>query len=363
MHFAQRATTAVALVLCGVVSQSHAQDGQWINLFDGETLYGWTSLGDAQWSVADGAIAAKEGTGGLIATTSKFQDFELNVQIKIKEGCSTGLVFRASLEGHPAENGSSVIWLDEPKGGGSKWRNIQITARGADVQVAVDGNNTVALGTNVVGRIGLLYHHNGGAEVALKDVKLRPLGMNPLFNGTDLTGWNIIPERKSVFSVVDGALNIKNGNGQIETAGTYRNFTLQLDVFSNGDHLNSGVFYRTPVGVFWKGYESQLRNQWQGDDRTKPVDFGTGGIYGNQPTRKVIPSDREWFTKTIVVDGNHVAVWINGYQVSDYTDERPVHKDDGKVGYVPSAGTINLQGHDPTTDLSFKNILIQEYPN
>ena len=34
---------------------------------------------------------------------------------------------------------------------------------------------------------------------------------------------------------------------------------------------------------------------------------------------------------------------------------------DGKRGYVPEAGTIHLQGHDPTTDLSFKNIQIQEY--
>jgi hypothetical protein len=126
--------------------------------------------------------------------------------------------------------------------------------------------------------------------------------------------------------------------------------------------LNSGVFFRTPPGVFWKGYESQVRNQWQGDDRSKPVDFGTGGNYGNQPARRVVPSDHEWFTKTIVCDGNHAAVWIDGYQVSDYLDLRAVSDNaDGKAGYVSAAGTINLQGHDPTTDLSFKNILIQDY--
>ena len=34
-----------------------------------------------------------------------------------------------------------------------------------------------------------------------------------------------------------------------------------------------------------------------------------------------------------------------------------------KEGFVGEAGTIHLQGHDPTTDLSFKNINIQEYPN
>lgn len=355
-------TLALAVALCASAFTARAQDGQWINLFDGETLYGWTALGDAQWKVADGAITAEEGTGGLIATTSRFQNFELTAQVKLKENTTSGILFRGALEGHPSENGSSVLWLKEAKGNESKWRNVKIVARGADVQIAVDGEHQVLNGTNTRGRIGLLYHHNNGATVAIKDVKLRPLGMAPLFNGKDLTGWNSIPDRKSVFSVVDGTLNIKNGNGQIETAGTYRDFTLQLDVFSNGTHLNSGVFFRTPVGVFWKGYESQLRNQWQGDDRTKPVDYGTGGNYGNQPARKVVPSDKEWFTKTIVVDGNHAAVWINGYQVSDYTDERMVNDNaDGKAGYVAAAGTINLQGHDPTTDLSFKNILIQEY--
>jgi len=53
-------------------------------------------------------------------------------------------------------------------------------------------------------------------------------------------------------------------------------------------------------------------------------------------------------------------VWVNGYQTADFTDTRPVSEDaNGKNGYVSTAGTINLQGHDPTTDLSFKNIHIQ----
>ena len=33
--------------------------------------------------------------------------------------------------------------------------------------------------------------------------------------------------------------------------------------------------------------------------------------------------DLKWFYKTIVADGPHVAVWVNGYQVTDWTDTRP----------------------------------------
>ncbi|MCC6143404.1 MAG: DUF1080 domain-containing protein, partial [Candidatus Hydrogenedentes bacterium] len=110
------------------------------------------------------------------------------------------------------------------------------------------------------------------------------------------------------------------------------------------------------------GYESQVRNQWLKDDRTKPVDFGTGGMYGVQEARKVNSTDGEWFSKTIIANGNHFAVWVNGLLVSDFVDTRPISEEsDGKNGYVPAAGTINLQGHDPTTDLSFKNMNIQVY--
>ena len=186
--------------------------------------------------------------------------------------------------------------------------------------------------------------------------------MESIFNGRNLDGWNVIPDRASVFTVVDGAINIKDGNGQIETAGVYKDFLLQLDIISSGEHLNSGVFFRGPVGVFWKGYESQVRNEWTGSNRNDPVDFGTGGNYGNQPARMVVSSDHEWFKKTIVCDGNHTAIWINGYLVSDFTDVRPASRQsDGKNGYVSGPGTIHLQGHDPTTDLSFKNIGIQVY--
>ena len=361
-----RTLAALTLSLTLFAAAAPAEDaGSWINLFDGETLYGWSALGDAQWKVDEGAIAFSEGTGGLLATTSQFADFELTASIRLKAGCSSGLAFRAALDGHPTENGSSVLWLSERKDSESPWREINIVARGKDVTVTVDGKTVEHLaGDRTLGHIALLYHHNEKARVAMKDVRLRPLDLESIFNGKNLKQWNIIPDRKSKFSVVDGAINITDGNGQIETEGVYMNFLLQMDIISNGKHLNSGVFFRTPVGHFWQGYESQVRNQFGRNDRTRPVDYGTGGNYGNQAARKVVSSDFEWFTKTIVANSNHTAVWIDGYQVSDFLDTRPVNRGaNGKVGYVNKAGTINLQGHDPTTDLSFKNILVQQYPD
>lgn len=340
------------------------ETGGWIDLFDGQTTFGWTPFGDAEWEVDDGILQAARGSGGALVTTSQFTDFELTAKVRVKAGCSSGIAVRAGLEGHPSENGSAVVWLHEEARSKPPWRDLRITALGDTLAATVDGKEIPDFASaRARGYIAILYHHNRKAKVEIAEMKLRPLGLRPIFNGTDLSGWNIIPDHRSKFTVVDGAINIKDGNGQIETAGVYKDFLLQLDIFSNGDHLNSGVFFRGPPGQFWKGYESQVRNQWRGDDRTKPVDYGTGGNYGNQPAREVLSSDRQWFRKTIVCEGNHTAVWIDGRLVSDFYDTRPPSlSSNGKEGYVPGPGTIHLQGHDPTTDLSFKNINLQVYP-
>jgi len=186
--------------------------------------------------------------------------------------------------------------------------------------------------------------------------------LKSLFNGKDLKGWTLIPDRKSVYSVTpQGWLNVKNGNGDLQSNAEYGDFVFQLDILSNGTHLNSGVFFRAEKGQFWSGYESQIRNQWEGDDRAKPVDYGTGGIYNRQPARRVVSSDREWFTMTMAAQGPHLATWVNGIQVTDFTDPRPSN-DNARQGYRAKAGVVSLQGHDPTTDLCFRNLQIAELP-
>ena len=103
------------------------------------------------------------------------------------------------------------------------------------------------------------------------------------------------------------------------------------------------------------GYESQIHNGFKGGDRTDPIDCGTGGIFRRQNARRVMADDQEWFAKTIVADGRHFATWVNGYQVADWTDTRKADPNPRR-GLRLEAGTIMIQGHDPTTDLSFRNL-------
>jgi len=358
--------------------------GGWILLFDGETLFGWETHGECKWEAKDGVLMCDTGTDGWIGTTTEFTDFILKLQYRISANGNSGIFFRADKGPQPWITGYEMqIWdEDENNPTGSvygvmkaqhpdgklvtnveKWQDVEIVANGEHMTVTLNGHKVVdgRDGRHRRGVIGVQYHY-ADMKMEVRDVRLKPLGLKSIFNGKDLTGWSIIPGRRSKFAVTpEGWLNIKDGNGQIETTGVWDDFVLQLDIISNGRQLNSGVFFRGDKGKFWSGYESQIRNQWQGNDRTKPVDFGTGGIYFYAPARKVISSDKEWFTKTIVAHGNHMAVWVNGYMVSEYTDIRP-RGSDARRNCRLEAGTISLQGHDPTTDLSFRNIRIGSYP-
>ena len=204
------------------------------------------------------------------------------------------------------------------------------------------------------GRIGLQYRFG---PIEFRNVKLKPLSLQSIFNGRDLAGWRAYPDQKSVYSVTPkGELNVKNGRGQLESEGQYGDFVLLLVVFSNGKQLNSGVFFRSIPGEFQNGYEMQVQNGFKDGDRTKPVDFGTGAIYRRQPARKVMGDDFRWVAMTLVATGNHIASWVDGYQVTDWTDDPGSASDNPSQGLsAPPRAQLIIQGHDPTTDLSFRN--------
>ena len=90
------------------------------------------------------------------------------------------------------------------------------------------------------------------------------------------------------------------------------------------------------------------------------VDAAVGlADFCEQPARKQASKDFEWFTMTVVAQARHLATWVNGVQVTDWTDHRPLN-DNARNGCCLKAGHISIQGHDPTTDLSFRNFRIAE---
>jgi hypothetical protein len=206
-----------------------------------------------------------------------------------------------------------------------------------------------------------------GADFQIKSLEYLPTGSKPIFDGKSLEGWELYqgdPKRElSKFSVTpDGELRVVNGPGDLRTKAQYDNFTLQLQCKTNGTALNSGIFFRCIAGQYQNGYECQIQNGFKDNDRTKPSDFGTGAIYRRLAARKVVANDREWFTLTLVADGPTFATWVNGYPVLLWKDERAPDENPRK-GLRLAAGHLSIQGHDPTTDILFRNLRIQQWPS
>lgn len=347
----------------------------WIQLFDGETTFGWEPIGRAKWAVTDGVLHSDGGKPGWLVTTSEFADFILRFEYRMRKGGLSRVCYRRNRmgEGVAPAFGSGAPKLSRKQAGfiPNVWQPAVIRAQG-DIQIAtLQGakwfDSTDAKFPDPMrgfrrGTIAFAADSSAGRPVELRNICIKPLGLKPIFNGKDLSGWKVFPGKKSVFTVTkDGELSVMNGPGDLQTEKTWADFCLQLDVMTHGEGLNSGVFFRCIPGQFTQGYESQIKNAWKDGDRTKPVDYGTGGIYRRQPARKVVSDDKQWLTKTLIATGRHMAVWVHGYPVTDWTDPRPL-ADNPRKGCRLAAGAISLQGHDPTTNLSFRNIRIAEYP-
>lgn len=322
----------------------------WVLLFDGETTFGWKIDGAAE--VKDGMlILGKDGKPGSAYSTARFGkyaevklDVDGNVQLRklgrvpAEERSKPGEWYTYGLV---AAKGMDTITRSAGRGGYfMNFFSTPAEAEGAPVFVQSFGKG--------VGRV--------------RSVKIRPLEATPLFNGKDLTGWKVFPgeKYKSKFAVTPaGEIGVKDGPGDLQTDKTFDNFVLQLECKTNGKALNSGVFFRCLEGQYQQGYEAQIQNAFVGDDRTKPADFGTGAIYRRIAARKVVSNDNEWFTLTLAADGKHISTWVNGYQTVDWTDDRPA-EENARKGYRAGKGHLSIQGHDPTTDILFRNIRVAE---
>ena len=219
------------------------------------------------------------------------------------------------------------------------------------------------------------------SDVLVSELRLLPVTPVGLINGKDLSGWKIFPDKKSRYSVTqEGYIHVEDGPGDIQSSFQAADFVARLTVRTNGNHLNSGLFFRAIPGEFTQAYEAQIRNQFTpGEsreykiDKFDPVthqpsgstvvkseafDFGTGAIYRRVPARSQAAKDGAWFTMTVAAHGRRMATWVNGIQQVDWIDNRPPNVNP-RQGFRAAKGAFSLQGHDPTTNIDFRSLDIQ----
>jgi hypothetical protein len=360
-----------------MLSEGELADG-WIALFDGVSLFGWSEQkGDANWRVNDGVIVVDEGEQGFLTTTTSFSDYKLKVDFRAADGTNSGIFLHTpqvptdpekdcyELNIAPADNPfptGSLVGRKKVEGDhtSADWQTFEVTMLGDTVIVLLDGREVMNYtDENPLGRGYIALQHREG-KVEFRNIKLQPLELMPMFNGEDLTGWT--EHGESEFTVNDdGELHVAGGKGWLESETALGDFVLQLECKTNAEGLNSGIFFRCIPGEEMNGYESQIHNGYKNGDRSQPVDAGTGAIFRRTTARRVVADDNAWFYKTIIADGPHIAVWVNGFQVTDWTDERQVDANPRR-GLRLEPGTVQIQGHDPTTDVLFRNFRQREQP-
>src|SRR6516162_3729982 len=167
----KQATWAVmlgfALTLATATSGALGQDksaasGDWVSLFDGKTLSGWTSHDDTpgQWTAEDGAITCSGPASHLFSPRGDYKNFKYRAEIKINDGGNSGMYFRTKKEkgfpkGYEAQINSTQ--RDPVKTGSlynhvpvkeilvppDTWFTQEVEAVGDHIVIKVNGKTTV----------------------------------------------------------------------------------------------------------------------------------------------------------------------------------------------------------------------------
>jgi hypothetical protein len=179
-----------------------------------------------------------------------------------------------------------------------------------------------------------------------------------LFDGHSLKGWKV-GENAGTFSVKDGQIVVHGPTAHLFYDGDYKNhvfknFELKVDVMTFPG-ANSGIYFHTQYqdgGWPKTGFEVQVNNSHTDWKRT-------GSLYDVVNIREVYVKDMEWFTEYIKVEGKKVTVKINDKTVVNYAEPGDFKPAPGQMDHFLSSGTFALQGHDPNSEVHFKNIRVK----
>lgn len=185
-------------------------------------------------------------------------------------------------------------------------------------------------------------------------------GWISLFDGKSLDGWKA-NENTDTFKIVDGKIVVHGQRSHLFYVGpvqshNFKNFELKIEIMTF-PKANSGVYFHTEwldMGFPRKGHEVQVNNSHTDPKRT-------AGLYGVKDNYDVVAKDNEWFTMHIIVQGKHVITKVDDKVVVDYIE--PDNESQGRgTGKRVSNGTFALQGHDPGSQIHYKNIRVKPLP-
>ncbi len=127
-----------------------------VTLFNGKDLTGWTPLSDnSQWKAVNGELTNTK-AGANLATSGKYTDFKLHIEVKYPKGGNSGIYLRGRHEVQVEDNGNKEPQSDHLGGiygflipnenvskGPDVWQTFDITFIGRRVTVVLNGKTII----------------------------------------------------------------------------------------------------------------------------------------------------------------------------------------------------------------------------
>ena len=212
-----RSTQIILLLFVLMLSGCHKikkETTPWVDLFDGQTLNGWTIKGgNAQYKVKDGAIVgttANEQLNTFLTSNKLYGDFILELEYKVNPNMNSGIQIRSNSYPHymdgrvhgyqieidPSERGWSAGIYDEARRGWlhpvaddntaakkafkqNDWNHYRVEAIGDTIRTWINGVPAAHLmdDQTASGFIGLQVHgiygdQKPGTEIAWRNIRI-----------------------------------------------------------------------------------------------------------------------------------------------------------------------------------------------
>ncbi len=197
--------------LCAQPSRPRLPGEDWVPLFNGHDLSGWTNVGNEKWDAVDGAIHGQAQTKGYgyLRTEKNYKDFDLSLRFKCEGDGNSGVFFRVEFKPGTADVSQGPQFeidcnITHHTGGvydvGRQWivwpapENETVVRRDDwnDYLLRVVGNRYISRlnGIQMVdftdpkpkakdGGIALQLHSGGRGNMRFKDIYIRDLSVRP----------------------------------------------------------------------------------------------------------------------------------------------------------------------------------------
>ena len=192
---------ALALLAPAILAEARPPEGEWVSLFDGKTLSGW-SIADGTagtWKVEEGALHGSGSASHLFSPRGDYKNFRYKAEFKIADKANSGMYFRTKKEGDfPAGYEAQVnsTHSDPVKTGSlynhakvfemlvkpDTWFTQEVEAVGDHILIKVNGKTTVDyVDKKNSFRAGhfAFQQHDPGSQVWIRKVEVMELPDSP----------------------------------------------------------------------------------------------------------------------------------------------------------------------------------------